>query len=79
MVIHKSDEVMYIPLNDDLRCPYSHPKHRGEVSLSGKRDFADVLKIRIWDEKIILHYPLGPNKIIGALIRGRQRSQTEKR
>ena len=79
MDIHKSDEVMYIPLNDDLRCPHPHPKYCGEVTLLGKRDFADVLKLRIWDEKIILHYPLGPNKIIGTLIRGRQRSQTEKR
>lgn len=55
--------------------------HSGEVTLSGKRDFADVLKIRIWDEKIILHYPLGPNKIIGTLIEGdrghRQRKEVK--
>ena len=79
MGIHKSDEVMYIPLNDELRCPHPHPKHCAEVTLSGKRGFADVINIRIWDEKTILHYPLGPSKTTGTLLRGRRRSQTEKR
>ena len=34
------------------------------VILHGKRDFADVIKLRVCDGEIILYYPSGSNAII---------------
>ena len=55
-----------------LVCPYSNPWN---VTLHGKRDFADVVKLRTLTGDRSLNYPGGLNGTIGGLERGRQESQ----
>ena len=43
------------------------PRTCGHVPLHGKRDFADVIKSWLWDGKITLAYPVGPNVVIKVL------------
>lgn len=56
-----------------LRHPYANPRSCGQVTLQGKRDLADVIQIKIWDEEIILDYPVGPSIVTRTLIRGGQK------
>ena len=45
------------------------------VTLHDKREFANVIKLKILSGKIILDYAGGPNLITRVLIRGRQEGQ----
>ena len=65
------------PLPQDAHCLI--PATCEYVTLFGKRDFADVIKLRILDE-ICLDYPGGPNVITRVLTRerGRQESLSQK-
>ena len=56
-----------------LRHPQPNPRSCGWVTLQGKRDFADVIQIKIWDEEIILDYPVGASMVTRTLIRGGQK------
>lgn len=48
------------------------------VILHGKRDFADMLKLGIFGDKIILVYLSRPKVITRVLIRGRQEGQSQR-
>lgn len=47
------------------------------VAGHGAKDFAGVVRLRIWVWKIILGYPGGPSRVIRVLVRGRKMSEEE--
>ena len=59
-----------------LSCPCLNPQTCERVILDGKRDFADVKKLRILRWGDYLDYPGGTNVITRVLIRGRQEMQS---
>lgn len=47
------------------------------MTLHDKRDFADVIALRIWVWKVILDFQGGPNIVLKIIIRGRHKDQRE--